>query len=124
MKALVAVALLSLVALAGCSGSGPQTPAQDAEGNYLVHMSAGNKFSPMIAKVPVGASVSWVNDGGVHDVTAHDGSWSSDDATSPGLGHKMQKGERYTRTFDQAGEVEYHCVIHASTGMKGTLIVE
>lgn len=124
MKALLAVALLLLLALAGCSGSGPQTPSMDAEGNYVIHLTAGNKFSPMLAKVPVNSTVVWVNDGGVHDVTAHDGAWSSDDVTAPGLGHKMQKGDRYVRTFTEAGDVDYHCVIHASTGMTGTLTVE
>lgn len=122
MKALLAIALLGTLALAGCSGSSGEAtvPAQDAEGNYVIHMTASNKFSPMVAKVPVGATVKWVNDGGVHDVTADDGSWGSDDD----LGRKTQPGDSYTHTFTVAGEVDYHCELHRSAGMKATIVVE
>ena len=121
MKALLAIALLGTLALAGCSGSGGDAtvPAQDGDGNYVIHMTASNKFTPMVAKVPVGATVKWVGDGGIHDVTAHDDSWSSDDE-----GSKLQAGDSYTHTFTAAGEVDYHCQLHASAGMKGTIVVE
>lgn len=123
MKAILAIALLSLLALAGCSGSGPQTPSQDADGNYVIHLTSANKFTPMNAKVPAGSNVTWVNDGGIHDVTAHDGSWSSDD-TATGLGHKMAKGESFSKQFLTPGTYDYHCENHISMGMKGTLLVE
>lgn len=121
MKAFLVLAAASLL-LAGCSGGagGAQVPDQDDEGRYVIHMTSGNRFVPADAKVPAGATVVWVNDGGVHDVTAHDESWSSD----KDLGRKIQAGQEYERTFDAAGEVEYHCAIHASTGMAGTLHVE
>lgn len=119
MKALLAVSLLGLLALAGCAASGPQTPAMDDEGRYVIHMTSGNRFSPMVAQVPVGATVIWVNSGGIHDVTATDGSWSSD-AEYP---ERMEKGDTFQRTFDAAGTVDYRCVLHAPN-MKGTLIVQ
>ena len=124
MKLLFALAAVALL-LAGCSGGkGAVTPQMDAEGNYVIHMTAANRFTPANAKVPVGATVVWVNDGGVHDVTEHNDAWSSDDATGGGLGKKMQPGDRYERTFTAAGKVDYHCALHASTGMKATLTVE
>ncbi len=122
MKALLAVLVLSALALAGCSGGGPATPATDSEGRYVIHLTAGNRFSPANAQVPAKATVLFVNDGGVHDVTAHDDSWSSDDVVG-GLGHKMQPGDSYQHTFATAGVVDYHCGLHASQGMKGTLHV-
>lgn len=122
MKALVALVTLLALLLAGCSGSGPQTPATDEQGRYVIHLTPGNRFSPANAQVPAGATVAFVNDGGVHDVTAHDDSWSSDD-TVGGLGHKMQPGESYERKFGSAGDVDYHCALHASQGMKGTIHV-
>jgi plastocyanin len=124
MKALLVIPLLLLVALAGCSGpSGPVTPTTDAQGRYVIHLTSSNHFSPQDAKVPLNATVVWVNDGGVHDVTEHMGAWSSDDITGGGLGHKMQAGDSYVHTFAAAGTIEYHCSIHESTGMKGSLVV-
>lgn len=121
MKLFVVLTLLATMALAGCTGSGGEAsvPETDAQGRYVIHLTSANRFTPADAKVPVGATVVWVNDGGVHDVTAHDGSWSSDDTRS-----KLQPGQSFERTFDQAGTVEYHCALHASQGMAGTLVIE
>lgn len=125
MKALFALALLLSLTLAGCGGAPePVVPPQDAEGRYVIHMNAANRFTPTHAKVPVGATVLWINDGGVHDVTADDDSWSSDDAAPAGLGQKIPSGQSFQRTFTAAGEVGYHCALHRSSGMTGTLVVE
>ena len=122
MKALLLVLALTTLALAGCSSSGPETPSMDEQGRYVIHMSASNRFTPRDAAIPLNATVVFVNGGGVHDVTAHDGSWSSDNVNG-GLGHKMQPGESFERKFTTAGDVEYHCELHASQGMAGTLHV-
>lgn len=118
MKLLVVLAALAALTLAGCSGSGGDgsVPEQDAQGRYVIHMTANNRFTPADAKVPTGATVVWVNDGGVHDVTAHDDSWKSP--------RFMQEGTSYERRFTSPGTYEYHCDLHASQGMTGTLIVE
>lgn len=122
MKAIPAVlAVLAVSLLAGCTSSSDDegdVPQQDAQGRYVIHMTAANRFTPPVAKVPVGATVIWVNDGGVHDVTADDGSWSSDD-TKP----KLSPGQTYEHTFTEGGKVEYFCALHKSSGMKGTLVV-
>jgi plastocyanin len=122
MKALLAVALLSSLTLAGCASTNQNEPVtpEMKDGKYVIHMTAGSQFRPQHAKVPAGATVVWVNDGGVHDVSADDDSWSTDDA----LGKKMVPGESWERTFAQPGKVPYNCRIHASTGMRGTLTVE
>lgn len=125
MKAILVAALFLSLTLAGCGGAPePVVPEQDAEGRYVIHLNAANRFVPAFAKVPVGATVLWVNDGGVHDVTADDDSWSSDDAAPAGLGQKIGAGQSYQHTFTAAGEVAYHCALHRSSGMTGKLIVE
>lgn len=123
MKLLVAFLAVAAFALAGCSTTdGAVTPNMDAEGRYVIHLTAANRFSPADAKVPANATVIWVNDGGVHDVTAHDDSWSSDDIVG-GLGHKMKEGEAFEKQFVTPGDYEYHCQMHASQGMTGTIHV-
>lgn len=120
MKALFALALVTVVLLAGCSSTpvGPTELQKNADGKYEIHLTAANTFSPQTGKVPVGATVKWVNDGGFHDVTANDHTFSSDDS-----GSKLQAGNTYEHTFSVAGTYEYNCSIHESTGMKGTLTV-
>ena len=121
MKALLALALVAALA-AGCSGStpGPVTPPTDAQGHYVIHLLSSNQFSPKDAKVPVGANVTWVHDGGAqHDIV--DGgsppAFSSDDD----LGHPVGPGQSYSHKFTVAGTYHYHCNFH--TGMEGTLTV-
>jgi manganese oxidase len=114
MKALLALALLCL-AVAGCSGapSGPATPTQDAQGHYVIHMTSANQFSPRDAKVPVGANVTWVHDGGAqHNVVDKAGAFTSE---------TLGTGQSYAHKFDAAGTYHYHCAFHS--GMEATLTV-
>lgn len=119
MKALLALALVASLA-AGCSGSapGPVTPQQDAQGNYVIHMLVSNQFSPRDAKVPVGANVTWVHDGGAaHNVVDKGNAFSSD----LDLGRPINAGQSYTHRFAAAGTYHYFCAFHA--GMEATLAV-
>lgn len=119
MKALAAVALLSLVLLAGCGApAGPATPTTDAEGRYVIDMTAGNKFSPSSAKVPIGSVVVWEHKGGApHDVQAYDGSFSS------GPIGGLTEGEEFAHQFNETGTFSYFCHVHEGSGMKATLTV-
>ena len=122
MRPILALAILALTtfALAGCSGSGgPVTPPTDDEGRYVIHMAAsGNKFLPPSAKVPVGETVVWENDGATpHNVMADDGSFSSDTE----FPRFMQKGDEFDHTFGEAGTFTYMCHLHS--GMTGTIVV-
>lgn len=71
-------------------------------------------FDPVTLTVPVGASVTWVNQGAaLHTATAEDGSFDS------GF---LATGESFTMTFDREGSFPYLCTLHP--GMTGTIIVD
>ncbi len=117
--ALMAVALL----IAGCNGPTVEpptdeavTPPMDDQGRYVIRATAQTTFSPAKAKVPVGATVVWMNDGGVHNVVADDQSFNSGAATS-------ETGELFVWTFEAAGSFGYFCQPHKSLGMTGTVTV-
>lgn len=118
MTAKLVVALLLLgVLLAGCtSPKGPSTPDTDTHGRYVIHMTGSNRFTPMEATVPVNATVVWVNDAGVHDITGDGGSFRSP--------RTMAQGAEWDHKFTAPGEYTYVCTLHTSQGMTGTIHVE
>ena len=70
-------------------------------------------FNPDTITVSVGDTVTWENvDGTDHTVTADDGDFDEE----------LSDGDTYEETFDEAGEIAYHCEIHPS--MTGTITVE
>ena len=73
----------------------------------------GDHFvDPQTVVVKVGATVTWRNSSGQHDVTARDGSFRS-----PPLGIS------YSQTFMQPGAFKYWCSFHQAE-MRGEVIVE
>ncbi len=71
-------------------------------------------FDPVTLTVPLGASVTWVNQGAaLHTATAEDGSFDS------GF---LATGESFTMRFDREGSFPYLCTLHP--GMTGTIIVD
>jgi plastocyanin len=70
-------------------------------------------FTPGNLRVPVGATVTWMNrDSAPHNAAARDGSWSTPN---------LSQGESASVTFDRPGEYDYDCTIHPS--MKAHLSV-
>ena len=85
-------------------------------------------FSPPEIIIERGDTVVWIHRGArPHGVRASDGSFDS----SPGCSFQngeacMRSGERYSRTFDQAGTFAYYCPVHGSAngvGMTGQVTV-
>lgn len=71
-------------------------------------------FQPASVTVPVGAAVSWTNNGmAPHTSTSSSGGWDSGRLTS---------GQSFSFTFSQAGSFGYICTIHPS--MMGTVVVQ
>ena len=126
------VALMAVVAVAGCgsssSGGGASSPAASTPETAAAPTSGGSatvsggstveiqnfKFAPMTLTVSVGTTVTWkFEDSTPHTVAADDDSFTSS---------SMSKGQTYTHTFDAAGTVKYHCSIHPF--MTGVIVVK
>jgi len=74
-----------------------------------------NVFGPRIVRVPVGAEVSWTNDGrSPHNVTADDGAFASSN---------LERGGTFSYTFGAEGAFPYHCTLHGSPGIGMTGVV-
>jgi plastocyanin len=98
----------------GDEGDGATTTAADpgANGGDAVTV-ADFAFAPDSIEVPVGTEVTWSNeDDTTHTVTADDAAF---DLSLDG------SGTTASHTFDEAGEISYHCSIHES--MVGTVVV-
>jgi plastocyanin len=77
-----------------------------------VHMK-DFKFNPAAVTVPVGSTVTWVNDDEVfHTVT-------SDETSGPLKSSNVNKGETYAYTFNAEGTFAYHCIPHSIHDMSG-----
>lgn len=101
------LALLVLVLPAGARG---QTQTQDQ--NAVTVSIRDFSFDPVQIAVAPGTTVTWVNEGSPHTVTADNGLFDS------GV---LNPGDSYSVWFDGSGTVTYHCEIHPS--MTGSLTV-
>jgi plastocyanin len=114
LSALLAVAVLGVAGCQDETGGDVQpdatTPPSVAEGEVLVKSVS---FTPRELRATVGKPVTWrFDDGGLeHTVTGDNNEFDSG---------RMSSGT-YARTFDKAGNVNYHCTVHSR--MRGTVIV-
>jgi plastocyanin len=79
---------------------------------------SANVFTPKTLTINAGDTVTFVNAGGFHDVTANDNSFTSGAPTTDTFS--------FTQAFPTAGTYGYYCTIHGSsngTGMAGTITV-
>lgn len=88
-------------------------PLQAAE--HTVNIS-GTSFVPADLDVEVGDTVTWVNDGGLHNVNALDASFTS--------GPPSTDMWTFSHTFNEGGVYDYQCDEHVALGMTGTVTVE
>jgi len=118
MRSVTLLAGLALAAVAGCGGDGgsdtttaPPTANPPASNTVTVN---NNFFSPASITVTPGTTVAWQWASGAvdHNVTFDDGEHSP-----------TQSSGTFARTFSTAGTFPYHCTIHGSLGMTGTVTV-
>lgn len=104
----VLLAALPLVAvLAACGGDDDDDAAPSEPGVVRV---VDNAFEPKIAKVGVGDTVTWRFEGNsAHNVIGDD------------FESELTKDGEFEHTFDEAGEYDYRCTVHA--GMSGRIDV-
>ncbi|UIO98524.1 plastocyanin/azurin family copper-binding protein [Halobaculum sp. CBA1158] len=132
---LAAVGAGASATLAGCSVIDPSAAADD----YDVGMTA-EAFRPYEITVSVGDTVVWDNTSTrAHSVTAYEeeipaeaeyfatGGFDSEAAAREawdGNEGAITNGQRFSHTFEVAGDYTYFCIPHEGAGMVGVVRVE
>ena len=124
MVRLLAIAALAVAAACsnstGDGGNPPPPPPPPPPSGHLTTITvANNSFSPTPDTIPAGmVTFSWANGAVTHNVT-----WTN----GPGGTLPPNSGDKSTGTHTAtlvAGTYTYHCTIHASLGMSGTIVVQ
>jgi len=93
----------------------------------FVTANPDNTFTPENVTINVGDTVTWTNNGGLHNVEATDGSFrcanGCDGDGMGGDGSPATNGWTASVTFDDPGLVSYFCIVHLGIGMSGTVNV-
>lgn len=121
---LVVALAVAVLALAGCGGS-TSAPATSATGGATVTIK-DFAYTPQTLTVPVGATVTWINNDSVtHTVTSAD-SMAIDAATTDLFDIRLTGGgNTFTHTFDTAGTFYYLCTPHRTmASMHAEVVVE
>ncbi|MEX2236859.1 MAG: plastocyanin/azurin family copper-binding protein [Dehalococcoidia bacterium] len=126
----VLVGLLMAFLAVGCGGDDDDDATEEAGDDVEATEPAGDDdggggatnvaivdfaFEPDGAEVAVGDTVTWTNTGDApHTVTSdEEGVWDSGN---------LDNGQTFEFTFEEAGEIAYHCTIHPD--MTGTITVQ
>ena len=95
---------------------------------HFVTANPNLTFTPAELAIVSGDTVTWTNDGGLHNAQADDGSFrcanGCDDAG--GNGDPAFNSWQFSRIFTATGEVPYFCVVHGAAGgigMSGVITV-
>jgi plastocyanin len=127
----LSILLVGSLVLSACGSSNSSTPSDSGTGSGLTCPKGGSpvattsvtvadfSFTPECIVVSAGSTVTWTNTGvPVHSVTSDTGApltFDSGPLGSAGIFHW---------TFDSPGTVNYHCSVHQSLGMVGTVMVQ
>lgn len=125
LRIAVVACLLLAVLGSGCSGVDEGVDLRRVgSGNHRIAINPDYTFDPPHGRAPVGATIEWSNNGGLHDVTDADNdppTWSSYDRDGNKTALKM--GDLYTRQFLVPGIYHYRCTIHGDMGMTGAITI-
>ena len=125
------VAIGALSACGGGDAPAEQGSSRAADADFTIDVR-GIAFDPTEVEVAAGTTVTWVNfdEGVTHTVTTGapqkqgvPGVSADKPARPDGVldGELATDGEEFSYTFDEEGEYEYFCTVHA--GMKGVVVV-
>ncbi len=100
-----------------------------AQTTHTVVARPNNTFDPAELTIQEGDSVTWTNNGGLHNVQADDNSFRCANGCDGqgGNGAPSSASWSFTLTFNDSGEIPYFCEIHGSAGgvgMSGTVTVQ
>jgi plastocyanin len=92
----------------------PDEPPEAVAGAVMVSL-VDNRFNPAKITVPVGTTVTWVNEGGNwHNLACADAKFRT---------AALKSGESFSHRFDQPGTFRVVCTLHARQGMTQTVEV-
>jgi plastocyanin len=110
------VALIAALIPAGSAGAGSTCHEAPKPFDARTRVVPMEKlcFAPVVARVPRGATITWINrDPTTHTVTGVGGGWGSY--------NQITDGERVSYSFDDEGVFPYFCFVHP--GMSGAVVV-
>jgi plastocyanin len=110
------VALIAALIPAGSAGAGSTCHEAPKPFDARTRVVPMEKlcFAPVVARVPRGATITWINrDPTTHTVTGVGGGWGSYD--------QIADGDRVSYSFDDEGVFPYFCFVHP--GMSGAVVV-
>jgi plastocyanin len=83
-------------------------------------------YMPAVLTIRAGDSVTFVNQGGLHNVLADDGAFRCADGCDGQGGSGAPSAEPWsaTVTFPAAGTFPYHCEVHGAAVMSGRVVVQ
>lgn len=122
MSVTVAVAAVGLAAVAVPAIGADQT-VHAVGARMDEYGTLPDLFSPSSVTVAPGESVTWVNDGGTHNVKFEDGQFEAPADPAPPAAWPATSPKR---TFPQAGTYRFYCELHGApggTGMSGVVRV-
>lgn len=90
---------------------------------HVVNANPDNTFTPQTVTIQQGDTVTWINQGGVHNVAAQDGSFRCA-VSCVGTGGDPAPGWSFSLTFSSPGTIDYLCETHQGLGMTGRVIVQ
>ena len=93
--------------------------------NHVVLALPDNTFDPADLTIAVGDSVTWMNEGGLHNVNAPGFFRCANGCDGDGGdGSPATNDWSFTLTFDDPGFISYFCDVHIPQGMFGSLTIE
>jgi plastocyanin len=117
----LALALLGVVLLTACGGSGG---GDSIEGQDVVVEMYDNRYQYTDIHIPVGGTVTFVGAGNnLHNAVEADGEWSTEDVFGS---LEQSKGDEATLTYNTPGTFTFYCTFHGNAsgaGMAGVLTV-
>ena len=90
--------------------------------SYIINTNVGNTFIPSSLNINVGDTVTWINNGGSHNINGNQSTFPNN-PESFGNGAATPAPWSYQWVFTTPGTYNYQCDPHAMMGMTGVITV-